>query len=393
LAFAEAVTTFGTKLPVLAELDVSGLRHPKLAPEYVQQYMQGGAPHILGIQGGTLSTTLYLAGHGSTTAGATSAQSVETFLGLVLGTTVVSASSGDTLTGGTVSVPTTTGASGFAAGSLAPIGVLGDGRGNGQFYAVGTHSANNLNLLTALDGAPSNGDVLYSAVNMHLKEDPTDAGFTSVRFRFMSANLRYLAHGCYPTALTLSGLNTGQVAKARVDWGVARWAKTTGGTFPSTLSSDAFTPAANAAGSLFVQDVGTTTRAKQVFRDLEIRIGLGNVALEGPGGVSAYQGIVGCRRQPTTIELSWTKDADTVTATPELDTMFAAETAKHILLTLNPTIGKRVGFYMPRLYFSGDHPVQTNQGGINRQRITGMAHTGPTTTSALTLSALRMAFA
>lgn len=394
-SFAEDVSTFAThRLPVL-EGSTLDIKHPNLRPEFSMQRLQEGFAPISGtMDGSTITFRMYLAGHGAATSGATSVAEPEVFLGLVWGnTSVVSASSGDTITGGTAAVPTTTGASGFTAGSLCRIGTLGDGDGNGQFAAVGTHSSNSLTLLTAIDGAPANGAVLYSAVNMYVPEDPTDVSVTSVRFRYLTGNLQYQLHGCYPMSMKFSGLNTGQVPIVELQFGIARWTLTTGGTFPSTVTSNNYVPASNAAGSMFVQDVGTTTRALQTFRDLSIDFTLGHTPLMGPGGIGAYQGTVGCVRQPSTCTISWTVDADAATTTPALDTLFGSTTGKHILVTLSPIATKAVAFYFPRVFFYGDRPTQITDGGVNRLRVTGTAATGPTTTSNLTLSAVRLAFA
>ena len=394
-SFAVDTSTFAThRIPTTVPIDMTGIKHPAITPEFVQQYQQGGSPSISGVMdGSTFTTRLYLAGHGSATSGATSVDAIETILGIVLGNAAASASSGDTITGGTATVPTTTAASGFSAGSLCRIGLLGDGDGNGQFYRVASHAANSLTLLTDLDGAPANGAVLYSAVCMYLFEVPTSAAFTSIRMRILTGNLRYQLHGCYPTSFTISGLGVGEVPMVDIVWGVARWSLTTGGTFPSTVTSNAYTPASNAAGSMFCQTVGTTTRSKRDYRSLTINCTLGHVPLMGPGGVGAYQGIVGCVRQPTKIEVSWTEDADTVTTTPELNTIFDDATGQHILITLNAVATKAVGFYFPRWYPRGDRPVQFNDGGVNRLRITGDAVTGPTATTDLTASAMVIALA
>ena len=65
-AFAEAVTTFAThRLPIRVSVDTSGLKHPLVEPDFVQQYMQGGSPRIRGVQGGSsIKTSFYLTGHG-----------------------------------------------------------------------------------------------------------------------------------------------------------------------------------------------------------------------------------------------------------------------------------------------------------------------------------------
>lgn len=394
-AFAEAVATFAThRLPILEGLALD-LKHPNLRPEFAGQYLQDNfAPISSTMSGSSFTMRMYMAGHGAATSGATSVAEPETFLGLVLGNTaLVSASSGDTITGGTASVPTTTGANGFAAGSLCRIGTLGDGDGDGQFYAVASHATNDLTLLTDMPGAPANGAVLYSAVNLYIPEDPTDVSVTSLRFQFLTGNLQYRMHGCYPTSVRFTGLNTGQVPIVEITFGVARWTLTASGTFPSTVSSNNYTPAACAAGSLFVQTVGTTTRATHVFRDLSIDYTHGHTPLMGPGGVGAYQEIVGCVRQPSTIALSFTVDADAATTTPTLNTLFDNATGVHVLYTLNTIATKAVGFYFPRMFAYGDRPVQINDNDVNRLRITLTAARGPTTTTNLTSSAMRIAYA
>jgi hypothetical protein len=81
-----------------------------------------------------------------------------------------------------------------------------------------------------------------------------------------------------------------------------------------------------------------------------------------------------------------------VTASSALYTMCTWTTGKHTILTLNTVDVKRVGIDFPRVFFRGARPVQFNDGGVNRMRITGTAHTGPTTTNNLTASAMRIAF-
>lgn len=394
-SFAVDTSTFAThRLPILEALTLD-LKHDNLRPEFVGQYLQDNfAPITSTMAGSSFTFRMYLAGHGAATSGATSVDAVETFIGLLLGNTaLVSASAGTTLTGGTAAVPTTTASGTFAAGSLARIGTLGDTDGNGQFVAIGTHVANDLTLLTEIDGAPQNGAVLYSAVNQYIPEDPTDVAVTSLRFRYQTGNLKYQMHGCYPMSIKITGLNTGQIPVMEVQMGVARFSLTTGGTFPSTVTSNNYTPAANAAGSLFAQTVGTTTRSLRTFRDLTIDITYGHTALEGPGGVGAYQTVVGCVRQPWTVVWSWTEDADAATTTPALNTLFESTTGIHLLLTLSTIATKAMGFYTPRAFAYGARPIQFQDNGVNRLRVSFTAARGPTVTNNLTSSAFRWAHA
>lgn len=395
-AFAEDSTTFAThRIPVRDAIDPSGLTWAKEPTGHVSQYMTGGSGYVLMGQGGTFSIKLDLTGHGTAPTGSPTLSAMETFLGYLWGNVALSASASTTLTGGTVTAPTTTASGTFLAGSLCSIGDLGDGDGNGQMYAVSTHSTTTLNLLTALLGTPANGAVLRPAANFYLHETPFGLGLTStvpgLRFRFVNKNLQYACHGCFPTALTLSGLSPGERPTLDVTFEVSRWTAVSA-TFPSSVSTTTNVPAPNAAGSLFVAEVGTATRSTRAYRNLQIDITLGMQGVPGPEGVSEYQRYVGCVRMPSTVRWSWVEDAPTTTTSPQLQTWATDGTKLHILATLNTIPGKQVGFYSPNVCMDAV-PVQFNDNGINRLRFSGTAETGATTTTDLTASALRMGWA
>ena len=74
--FGVDTTTFTTlRLPITAPVDCSGLVHNKIDSERVVQYRNDGSAWILGTMGGSFKTKMPLAGHGSTTAAATSRSS------------------------------------------------------------------------------------------------------------------------------------------------------------------------------------------------------------------------------------------------------------------------------------------------------------------------------
>ena len=391
-SWAVDTTTFTTlRLPITAPVDCSALVHNKVDSSRVVQYRNDGTQWILATQGGSFKTKMMLPGHGSSTSGATTITALETLLGLVFGNAAVSAASGTTLTGGTASIPTTTASGTFSAGSVAFIGALNDARGNGQAAAIGTHSALNLNLLTAIGGAPSNGDVLYSSTMIYPSESPTSTSPTSLRFLLQTANLMYECHGCWPMSVSLSGLNPGEIPSIEITWGVSWWRYSTS-TFPSTVATDTSNPSAVAAGSLFVQDNGTVTRAARTARNFSIDYTLGMEVLKGPGGVNAYQDIVGARRTPDSIKVSWTEDADAATTSPVLPGFGTASTFKHILWTSATVAGARIAIYLPRVCVTNVATQKVDQ-NLNRLSCDGMAYTSTTTTNDLTLSAFRMAFA
>jgi len=130
-----------------------------------------------------------------------------------------------------------------------------------------------------------------------------------------------------------------------------------------------------------------------VIRDFTLEYGSVVTPLMGPGGVGQYQTIVGYRRTPGPITISWVEDADTSpTATPVAQGYGTGTTSYHALYTLSPNAGSSVGFYFPKLCVT-NVPVQFDDGGINRMKVECAAYTGSTTTNNITASALRMAFA
>ena len=389
-SFGVDTTTFATlRLPITAPVDCSGLVQNKVDSQRVVQYRNDGTQWVLGTMGGSFKTKFYLPGHGSTTSGATTATALETLLGYVFGNVAVSASAGTTFTGGTATAPTTTASGTFSAGSVCFTGALADARGGGQAAAVSTHATTTLNLLTAMGGSPTNGDVLYSATMIYPSEAPTSTTVTSLRFLLQTANLMYECHGCFPTAVSISGLNAGELPTIEITWAVAWWRYSTS-TFPSAVATDTSNPSPVAAGSLFVQDNGTATRATRTFRSFTIDYTLGMETLRGPGGTNQFQDIVGCRRTVDKIKVTWSEDADAATTSPVLPGYGTGTTFKHILYTSATAAGARIAIYLPRVCVT-NVAIQKIDQNLNRLTAEGMAYTSTVTTSDLTLSAFRLA--
>lgn len=392
--FGETTTTATTlQLQLAAPADTSGLTQDKIDPGTPKNRLMDGVLWINGVQGGTIKTKLWLTGHGSTTSGSTTVGLHETLIGKFVfgsaGTPVASASAGTTATGGTAAIWTTTASGTFAAGSMPRLGVLNDGKGGGQFYVVGTHTTTNLTPLNQPANAPANTDVIYSSVVSYLPS--TTTAMSSVRLLCQGLGVQYLCHGCVPTAASLGGLNTGEVPFIEITWSVSWWEYSTA-TFPSAVSTEVFTPSANAAGSFWINAVGTATNATRTIRSLTIDWKIGTILLDGPGSPGQYGKHIGAVRGPDDVTVSWVEDADATTLTPVLPGYGTGTTAFHALYTLNPNAGKAVGFYWPNLVVN-NVPTQMNDGGVNRFKITAKAYTGPTTTSELTSSAMRMAWA
>lgn len=390
-SWCEDVSSWGVRLPHVGKIDVSGLVRTKQPSNRLVGYRNDGTMPIPGPMSGSFSLSFYLTGHGSTTAGATSAGEVETFLGYILGSSA-STGTGTTFTGGTAAAPTTTAASGFSAGGIIFAGAVGDGEGSAQPAVVSTHTGSTLTLLTALPAAPTTS-VCYSSVVMHPEEIAANVNVQSLRFLLSTANLQYAVRGCYPTNIEFTGLGPGEIPMCNVTFGVSLWTHRAE-TFPGSDTMNDFVPAANSGGSLFFQARGTSTRATLSHRSFSLNYALGMQPMRGPGGVFAQQDIVGAVRTQDQITMEVVVDSEAATGSPthagnwDSDTQFY-----HLLLGLNAaSTGQRVAFYFPNVCYDKERPVQVDVDNINRVRLKLTAYTGTTTTTDLTLSAMRMAW-
>ncbi len=146
-------------------ITLDGFEQTMLEPMRVTQYLNEQTLGIPGPMACSFTFSVWLAGHGSTTSGATSMTALGNLLKWVLGTGNVSAASGTTISGaGSTTTTFTTAASGtFDPGSMFRLGAIGDGDGEGQWYVVDSHTLTNLVSEVAAPGAPANGAVVYSA--------------------------------------------------------------------------------------------------------------------------------------------------------------------------------------------------------------------------------------
>lgn len=389
-AWGEVSSTFGSRLAVLGQVDVTGLTQSKTDPERTVQYLQDGTMPIRGVKGGTFKTDVWIPGHGSSTASGTpSLATHETLLGYVFGNATAGGAA-TTGSGGTASAVTTAAASGLTAGQIVFGGLKGDGRADAQAGVVSTHSASTMSLLTAFPAAMSGTDQICSAVMLYGPNAASTAAVQAMRFRALTANQQYAMHGCFPQSVELSGFDNGGLPRASVTWGVSWW-EPVSATFPSATAVDAFNPAPCAGGSLFVQSNGTATRQVYSARSLTISYNLGVTPLMGPGGVDSNQTIVGAVRSPEVVTVSFEVDAQTASASPTWPGRWDSDTQfYHLLYTCNSAAsGKQVAIYLPNCCIVDRKPTQQG-GGVNRERVTMRAYTGTVTTSEMTLSACRI---
>lgn len=396
--FGEDTDTVSSRIPIIGRVNLDGLTQPMIDPGITKQRFNDGSQRILGAMGGSFTTEFMLTGAGASTSGAVpAATELITLLGYVFGNTAASASSGTTLTGGTAAAPTTTASGTFSAGAMCRVGALGDGDGEGQFYAISTHATTTLNLLTALQGAPVNGAVLYTGRMVYPYETvSTGTTIQSLKFQLHTANYQVLCHGCYPTAVSITGLSPGEQPKVSVTWALS-WFEFKADTFPVSTTTDTTPGMTVAAGSLFFNDVGTSTNARVTsLRQFELNITINHIPLMGTGGVNNYMAITGCRRLGISAQITITEDAEAATTTPtrftHQQTDDNSRTNKHACYGLNTRNGGSWGIYAPNMRLAAE-PVITEMNGVNVVKTVWDCLTGTTTTNDLTLSAFRFCHA
>lgn len=393
--FGENVSTFAvSRLPITTKIDVSGLKQPRSDVNRIQQYKQGGAAWVTMAQECTFKLKFLLTGHGSATTGAVTPGILETLMGYALGNGDATPAPGTTcIAGSTATVLNTTASGTFPPGALVRVGVLGDGRANGQWAIVSTHVATVMTLLNALPGIPNAADVIYSAALAYTTEQPAPAAPQSMRLLLALANQRYETHGVVITGVTIDGFGPGEIPTVEFDCTGAWWAYNTAIAFPSTVATEVFQPAPTAGGTFVLQAVGTATpRATRVYRTFKLAIKLGIVMEKGPGGVNGNQVIVGARRIPDDYKVTWTEDAEP-SGTHTLDDAFIAGVPQQALLALSSAPGSSMCFRFSNLNWCSDRPVQVDSDNLGRMTAQMEANSGPVTTSDRTMAAFMVGFA
>jgi hypothetical protein len=392
--FGEDIDTTATRLQTLGPVDLSGFTQEKQNIDPTRQRPHEGVQDERMTMGGSFSVRLLLTGHGGTAATTLTATNLYTLLKNVIGSGSVT-NVGTTCTGGTASIPTLT-AGTVADGSVIKFGVLGDGDGEGQFYAVDNLTGANLTLLTDLGATPAAADVVYAAQMVYPSETPgTIESVTSTRWRLMTGNKQILAHGCYPTAVEFSNLNAGELPQVTVSFSCAWW-EIDNETFPDATATAAKTGAPVAAGSFWMNAVGTSTNATYGLRNGGLRIEFTTIPLVGPGGSNSYQHIVGARRVRCQAFLSTTFDAEASGTTTWDDLYTTAEGSavnRHAVWTLSVADGRALGLYFPNLKIITPRPTQQDVDGLNRVQVEWEALTSADTTSDLTLANFILAMA
>jgi len=374
------VTTFDERPQIVGPVVPSGLTQEIIPLALAKQYANQGHWGALGPYGGSFEITSYLAGHGSTCAGAITANAQETMLSRAIGGLNV-AQVGTTLSGSTSASEWALTAGTQVDGAVGFLGVLGDGDGEGQAFA--TDNPATFTSLIEVDAIPAAAAVQRAASNIYPIETSANDTIVSTRHEFMSGRQKYNAWGCFPTGVSITGINAGELPQATTTYGTSYWAAESASTFPTATSMDTDIPAPVAAGSFHMSAVGTATRTLHTVRDVSIDIGVNVIPLFGPGMANARQIITGARRVGVSAQISFTIDAEAA-GTDTLGAIFTGSTWQQIMYTCSTEDGSALAFWFPRCRADGPRPVQFDDGGITRMRITMMAHSTLDTSSALT---------
>lgn len=373
-----ATNTYGTRLQVLAPPELS-LERAGIPVPIAQQYHETGIADVSGPFSGSFTIRLGLAGHGGVTTGALTATDLHTLLrnffgngnSSMVGDTIASATSASQFADAGAFVGT--------SAELCRVGVQGDARGNGQFVAL--NDAGTITLLSALDGTPNAADQIYAALSIFPDEQPAGTAITSTRWQIQSANNQWRLYGCFPMSCEFSGMNHGEVPQVALTYGVSYYASTSQ-TFPDATAVSAQTLAPVTMGSVFIQDVGTVTRAKYSARSWGLAIDNQVTPLMGPGAANDGQIIVGAVRTKCAAKINMQFDAEAAGTTTWAD-LWDARTLQQVLVTLGTGAaaddGKMLGWYFRNCRMSGSRPVQSDGDGVNRVDVTFEAMTGDTT--------------
>lgn len=387
-AYAESGSpTFGTSLPINdATVTLTQERTPDAA---AQARLAERAPGHLNVRSAKLEFTTYIPGNLQAPGSGIQSTWFADLLTDALGT---STSSTSTTVGSSVSSSNfwVASASGWAAGIIGRAGDRTNGNGSGQAFVVGAVSGTSITTLTALPATPANSSDIHACGVIHRSEG---LAHTYKHFLAMhsSTGAQYYLGGAQLSGLKLN-IPTGPNALPTATWtfDCAAW-RALATSFPDSTARAENDCAPVAGGSLFIANVGTTTRTTLDAAEMSLDLNMPLQPIYGSVGANGgtYQNIIGWARTgfdaDLTVKIPWESTYETWFDTSNLSLVY-----KHILFTANPTAGCSWGFYMPRVMPAGNSPsMPINVNEQNYVEVKFAAREGATTTNELTRSSWR----
>ena len=375
--------TWDARIPFLSSPTVT-LTQDRIRDTGLRARMNEESLSHPGAREASLEFTAYWCGHLTTAAGALTQTWQQDLLSDGLGGGNVAAV-GTVISGAassTTSLNVTAGTN-FVAGGVTRVGVKGDGRGDGAPLAIASMTdatPDVLALLTAAPAAPTTaGDVVY-ACQMAFPDESTSATLGTKRFlvSHTTSGAQYHLMGGQLSGLTFD-ISNGQLPRLTFRYRFAYWARGADTTPSARVIKDHFC-APVAGGSMFINNVGTTTRTTITPASIRFNVNVGLEPIVGPGGAGTFQFITGWQRTMAKADLSM--DIPWAVANGETfwDQANQSYTYKHILFGANHTDGRAVGFYLPKVFSVGERPSRPSE--VNGQDYVTVNYTctdGPTT--------------
>jgi hypothetical protein len=376
-------STYTKLLPVVGNLTID---EPRYEDQSQHSRQNESRPGFRGVRRWALEIEAPLIGHLTTAAGALTKTWLAWLLGdglggVDVGMTGSTIASGSSATGFTMAAST-----GWAVGQICRVGEKADGFGDGQPGVVATlPGAHAVTLLNALPGAGEVSDKVYGTQLLY----PLETLGTSKRFfvGWTDAGMQYHLLGGH-----LAGIKPvyrmGELASVRLTYKGAFWARSAV-TVPTTdLSMESADSAPISGGTLFMQAVGTSTRAVVQPWEVDLELDLGLVENMTPGGIADRQGPTSMARTRAvpTVRL-------TLPITDALEDYFDNDGASadqfHLLFSSNGNDGDCHGWYMPRAYLVGPRPSPSEFAEQTAIVLTLRGREGTVITNNLTRSAIR----
>ncbi len=382
--------TWTKRIPVLSASFTAS--HPRMSDMSMQTRANHSRPGFLGVRSGTFEFTTYHCGHILTAATTLTENWFQDLLSDSLGTSGGDVTCVGTTIVGAASTATSwnvTSSAGITAGDIVRCGAKGDGKGDGQAGLVGTSAGNVLTMLTGAAAAPvTAGHVVYATATAF----PTETLGPTKRFlcAYSTTGAQYHFMGCQAESISFK-YEMGQLPEVTFKYRVAYWTETTT-SFPAVAALESVDTAPfGAGGSVFINDVGTATRAIESPSAITLTLDMPLADKLGPSaGQANYRIIAGYERlyvKPSfTMTIPWSASPDYVSA-------YASDgpntTAKHILVTGSATNKKAYGFYLPNAYYVSDVPTVTNNNGMLYRTVSFQGAESSVTTNDKTRQAIK----
>ncbi len=350
---------------------------------------------------GKVGASVYLTGSGTGTPAIGAL--IESALGNVDSTLIAAAPAGQAVSGDlstttVVDIPAGTAAN-IPVGSIVRVGAFGDTRAGGECRVVVARNTvadpNTITLHMALSAAPtaSGGDKVYGGFTYYLDEgaigDADDSDYESLAVLVRHRDRTFQCRGA-KGGFKIRDLAPGKVPMLDFEWGVGAWdlLNTVSVTIPTIATAASDARVISAAAPLFLEEVGTTTRAAMHVADITVDPGLDYQAQPSPWSEQGVAAMV-CNGSKSRVTVRPYADLYDF-ATHSWYQRFADAEAVHGLFQMGHTAQRIACLYWPNAYIE-KLPARGDANGVATREVALRLDEGSVTTNELTRSKLRIA--